>query len=269
MIFDKELTHKIGTIVCLLYAVIWVVAWFDPPTALTTMFDTDLHPTLPGRIIPPIFAALLFAAAPVMRRDTRTSQIMVSVGIVVMISSGLWSAWQGGIPFDQVLFWLVVPLGIAAWAFFGPTKPDSEALPHIRYPIRGLNPGPAFVLGVGIVFLVVGISAGEFISNFGFGDIVVPRYAAVTFGLCCIMGALVAWKFGSDGDGRSSSNRKAARPLAKSTILVGASPQGGFRWSVVIDGQTVGTGERATELEARNAADALVRRIEARPPEAP
>ena len=57
--------------------------------------------------------------------------------------------------------------------------------------------------------------------------------------------------------------------MTKPTILVRASQQGGFRWRVIADGQTVGTGEATTEFEAHNAANEIVKRIEAKPPEAP
>ena len=53
------------------------------------------------------------------------------------------------------------------------------------------------------------------------------------------------------------------------SVIVRSSPQGGFRWRVIVDGQTVGTGTAATEFEARNAANEIVRRLEATPPEAP
>ena len=51
-------------------------------------------------------------------------------------------------------------------------------------------------------------------------------------------------------------------------VFVRTSPEG-FRWRVVADGQTVGTGTAATEFEARTAANEIVKRLEAKPPEAP
>lgn len=127
MVFDTELRRKIGTIACLLYAVVWVVAWYDPSPALMTMFDTFLHPPMRGgRYIPLMAAALLFGAAPFMRRDIRRAQIMVSLGIVLVISPALVVALQGDIPLGHVLAWVVVPLGIAVWVFFGPRDPDAE-----------------------------------------------------------------------------------------------------------------------------------------------
>jgi hypothetical protein len=57
--------------------------------------------------------------------------------------------------------------------------------------------------------------------------------------------------------------------MATPTILVRASPPHGFRWRVVVDGQTVGSGIAVTEFEAREAANEIVKRIEAKPPEAP
>jgi hypothetical protein len=195
------LSQIIGTVVCLLYAVVWIVAWFNPPTALTTMFYSDLHPGF-HKYIPPVFAALLFAAAPVMRRDTVQSRIICSAGIVAMMLSGLWSVVQGSTRLDDAVVWLGVPLGIAAWVFFGPGPPEgATAPPYIRRPT---NPEVSLVMGLGIATLVVGclVPAGQIILDFGFGDIVVPRYVAVTFGLCCILGPLVARKLRSGRDGR-------------------------------------------------------------------
>jgi hypothetical protein len=57
--------------------------------------------------------------------------------------------------------------------------------------------------------------------------------------------------------------------MATPTILVRASPPHGFRWRVIVDGQTVGSGIAVTEFEAREAANEIVKRIEAKPPEAP
>jgi hypothetical protein len=55
--------------------------------------------------------------------------------------------------------------------------------------------------------------------------------------------------------------------MATPTIIVRASPPTGFRWRVIMDGETVGTGTAATEFEARTAANEVVKRIEAKPPE--
>jgi hypothetical protein len=60
-----------------------------------------------------------------------------------------------------------------------------------------------------------------------------------------------------------------AAEKGKPTLIVRASPAGGFRWRVVVDAETVGSGEAATEFAAREAANEIVRRLEARPPEAP
>ena len=57
--------------------------------------------------------------------------------------------------------------------------------------------------------------------------------------------------------------------MAKPTILVRASQPNGFRWRVIADGETVGTGTASTEFEAREAANEIVKRLEAKPPEAP
>jgi hypothetical protein len=57
--------------------------------------------------------------------------------------------------------------------------------------------------------------------------------------------------------------------MAAPTIIVRASPPQGFRWRVILDGATVGSGTAATEFEAREAANEIVKRIEAKPPEAP
>jgi len=58
-------------------------------------------------------------------------------------------------------------------------------------------------------------------------------------------------------------------PEPKPSVLVMANQTGGFRWRVILDGQTVGSGDAPTEFYARNAAGEIVKRIEAKPPEAP
>ena len=63
--------------------------------------------------------------------------------------------------------------------------------------------------------------------------------------------------------------RKFLGDMPEPFVIVRSSPQGGFRWRVIADGQTVGTGTAATELEARNAANEVVERVMAKPPEAP
>jgi hypothetical protein len=60
-----------------------------------------------------------------------------------------------------------------------------------------------------------------------------------------------------------------AGETGKPTVIVRASPAAGFRWRVVVDAETVGSGEAATEFAAREAANEIVRRLEATPPEAP
>ena len=57
--------------------------------------------------------------------------------------------------------------------------------------------------------------------------------------------------------------------MSKPTVLVRATQTGGFRWRVVANGETVGTGEARSEFEAREAANEIIKRIEAKPPEAP
>ena len=38
-------------------------------------------------------------------------------------------------------------------------------------------------------------------------------------------------------------------------VIVRSSPQGGFRWRVILDGETVGSGDAPTEFDAREAAN--------------
>lgn len=57
--------------------------------------------------------------------------------------------------------------------------------------------------------------------------------------------------------------------MTKPTVLVRASPTGGFRWRVLSEGETVSSGEAATEHAAREAANEIVKRLEAKPPEGP
>ena len=245
----------IGTVVCLLYAVIWVVAWFDPPPVLTMLFDPS-SPRPRYRRVPPIWAALLFAAAPLMRRNTRTSQLFIAVGILAFIAPGLSGAAQARLLPAEALLWLVVPLAIAVWVF-GPPLSDAERAALPPYRREPIDAGPALLMVFGVFLAVLAgyTPPGGLIVNLGFGDIVIPRYAALAVGLCC---AALAFVLGL----RSVRIRKSLYARAKPAIRVEASPQGGaFQWSVIIDGQTVGIGERATEREARAAADALIQRI--------
>lgn len=48
--------------------------------------------------------------------------------------------------------------------------------------------------------------------------------------------------------------------MEKPNVLVRKSPDG-YRWKVLQDGQTVGTGTAKTEFEARNAANETVARL--------
>lgn len=57
--------------------------------------------------------------------------------------------------------------------------------------------------------------------------------------------------------------------MAKPTVLVRANQTGGFRWRVILDGETVGSGDAPSEFAAREAANEIAKRIEAKPPEAP
>jgi hypothetical protein len=253
------LIYNIGTIVCLLYAALWVVAWFFPSLTLHSLFWTALHPPTVVKYVPPIWTVLLFLAAPIMRRDARAAQIAVSVGILVTIAPGVWDALHGGVLLGDAMMWLIVPLGIAVWVI-GPPLSDAERaeLPPLMKDQGAMSLGQTFVAGIGSIFATIGIFGGDFVTNFGYGDIVIPRYAAITFGLCCIVGAIVA-------GARSMRSRKAVHRVAKPAVRVDATPQG-FHSSVIIDGQTVGMGERATEREAREAAEALIARIAPDPP---
>ena len=58
------------------------------------------------------------------------------------------------------------------------------------------------------------------------------------------------------------------KPKEKPTVLVTASPDG-FRWKVIIAGETVGTGAGKTEFEARNAANEFAARAKQEPTEGP
>ncbi len=57
--------------------------------------------------------------------------------------------------------------------------------------------------------------------------------------------------------------------MAKPTVLVRANQTGSFRWRVLLDGETVGSGDAPSEFAAREAANEIVKRLEAKPPEAP
>ena len=57
--------------------------------------------------------------------------------------------------------------------------------------------------------------------------------------------------------------------MSEPLVIVRSSPQGGFRWRVILDGETVGSGDAPTEFAAREAANETVKRIVARPLEAP
>jgi hypothetical protein len=57
--------------------------------------------------------------------------------------------------------------------------------------------------------------------------------------------------------------------MPEPSIIVRSSPQAGYRWRVVVDSQTVGTGTAVSGFEARNAANEIVKRLGEKPPEAP
>jgi hypothetical protein len=57
--------------------------------------------------------------------------------------------------------------------------------------------------------------------------------------------------------------------MAKPAVLIRAAPTGGYRWRVIVDGDTAASGEAKSEFEAREAANEIVKRIESKPPEAP
>ena len=51
----------------------------------------------------------------------------------------------------------------------------------------------------------------------------------------------------------------------KPVVVVRASPPNGYRWRVVLDGETIGSGSAASEFEARNAANEIVARLQTKP----
>jgi hypothetical protein len=57
--------------------------------------------------------------------------------------------------------------------------------------------------------------------------------------------------------------------MSKPTVLVRANQTGGSRWRGVLDGETAASGDAKSEFEAREAANEIVKRITAKPPEAP
>lgn len=148
MVIDAELTQKVGKTACLLYAAVWVVAWFDPPHELTALFEGYME-LRHGKYLPPVCLALLFGAAPFLRDDTRLAKIMVSLGIVLGMSNAAWVALQGNIPIGHVLYWVVVPFGIAIWVFFGPRNPEAEEREVLEQERR--RPSPF----AGLLFLAV------------------------------------------------------------------------------------------------------------------
>jgi len=56
--------------------------------------------------------------------------------------------------------------------------------------------------------------------------------------------------------------------MKRPNVLVRASPEG-YRWKVIQDGETVGTGTAKTELEAKNAANEVAGRVAQEPIEGP
>ena len=53
--------------------------------------------------------------------------------------------------------------------------------------------------------------------------------------------------------------------MSEPTILVRTNPTGGYRWSIIVDGETAASGDAKSEFEAREAASEIVKRIEANP----
>jgi len=58
------------------------------------------------------------------------------------------------------------------------------------------NLGPKIALGIGIGCVLLGSTLpNEIMFSLGLADMVVPpSYVGIAVGLCCITGALVAWK---------------------------------------------------------------------------
>ena len=183
----------IGTVFCLVYAVVWVVAWFDRSQILQTLFDSS-RPRRDRQICP---AGLGCAAV------RRRAADAPGHPHIADLHRGRHPGDDGVGPvgarreavsaLTDALVWLILPLAIAVWVF-GPPLTDAEraALPPlIRTPDRsgtGIRHGRRRLRRGARRFA----PPDRFIVNLGFGDIVVPRYAAIAFGLCCALGGFVS-----------------------------------------------------------------------------
>lgn len=170
---DTDTTMMIGTIVCLIYAMVWLVGWTPSSwwTGSTAFFNINDQPPIPvripsyrtGKFVPWGFAGcFIFLTAPFMRAQSRNAQRICALGIFIMCAEGGWLLLrglvtsQGVLSFGQAILWVIVPLGIAAWVLLGPPNPGAEAREARMYERRqAWVPGTSIVIGVAALVLVL------------------------------------------------------------------------------------------------------------------
>ena len=177
---DADRTRVAGTIVCVAYALVWLIGWTPSSTwtgGLASIFTINDQPPIPvvlpslrgGKFVPWGFAGFfIFAAAPFMRTQGRSARLVCALGIFALCGEGVWlvlrgiATLEGTIPLGQAIIWVVVPLGIAAWVLLGPQNEEAEreaaakqeqrSSPLAGLVIVGAASALLFVLAVWVLF---------------------------------------------------------------------------------------------------------------------
>jgi hypothetical protein len=114
---NERLCERIIAGACLLYAIVWLVASFMPSALLGEIIAP---PPVGVKFIPgSLVGAVLFGAAPIMRKQERSMGILFAAATIALVSPGLWMAAQGEVGLGEGLLWIATPLAIAAWVATG------------------------------------------------------------------------------------------------------------------------------------------------------
>lgn len=163
----------VGTVICVVYAVVWLFGWTNPSwwtSEWGSIFTINDRPPIPvelpahrgGKFLPWGLAGLFtFLAAPFLRTQGRSAQLISALGTVGLCAEGAWLVLrgfvtaEGAVSLGQAVLWLVVPLGIAAWLLLGPPNPEAELRAALMYEERRSPLAILVIVGAASVFLFV------------------------------------------------------------------------------------------------------------------